>query len=199
LQRWYAEPNEACAAVSKTYARRNRGEIDMCLRVCTLAVSSTCFAIGYATGNLLRETACNGRASRYHFLLMNTALGYVLVFVGGGLGAAARHWVNRTALTLAGPDYPTGTLVVNITGSMAMGMLAAWFAFRGETTTAGERLFLTTGVLGGFTTFSAFALDARLMWERHDWVAALVYVGASVMLSILGLIAGIFIVRVPLS
>jgi CrcB protein len=130
---------------------------------------------------------------------MNTALGYVLVFLGGGLGAAARHWVNRMALALVGPDYPAGTLIANVTGSIAMGMLAAWFAFRGETTTAGQRLFLTTGVLGGFTTFSAFALDTRLMWERHDVVPALVYVGASVVLSILGLIAGIFTVRVVLS
>jgi CrcB protein len=133
------------------------------------------------------------------FDLMNSTLGYVLVFVGGGLGAAARHWVNRAMLALVGPDYPAGTLVVNIMGSMAMGMLAAWFAFRGETTTAGERLFLTTGVVGGFTTFSAFALDTRVMWERHDVVAALIYVAASVILSILGLVAGLYIVRVPLS
>ena len=126
---------------------------------------------------------------------MNTTLGYLLVFVGDGLGAAARHWVNRTALTVVGADYPAGTLAVNIAGSTAMGMLAAWFAFRGETTTAGERLFLTTGVLGGFTTFSAFALDARVMWERHDVVVALVYIGSSVILSILGLIAGMFVVR----
>jgi len=133
------------------------------------------------------------------FSLMNTAIGYFVVFVGGGLGAAARHWVNRTALTYLGPDYPAGTLIANITGSMAMGMLAAWFAFRGEATTAGQRLFLTTGILGGFTTFSAFALDTRLMWERHDVGAALVYVGASVMLSILGLIAGMFTIRVLLA
>jgi CrcB protein len=130
---------------------------------------------------------------------MQTASGYLLVFLGGGLGAAARHWVNRTAMNLAGPDYPAGTLVVNITGSIAMGMLAAWFAFRGETTTAAERLFLTTGVLGGFTTFSAFALDTTVMWERHDWAAAIIYAGSSVFLSIAGLIAGMFIVRVQLS
>jgi CrcB protein len=130
---------------------------------------------------------------------MNTALGYLLVFLGGGVGAAARHWVNRAAMNVVGPDYPAGTLLVNITGSVAMGMLASWFAFRGETTTAGERLFLTTGVLGGFTTFSAFALDTRLMWERHDLVAALIYAGGSVILSILGLIAGMLIIRIPLS
>src|SRR4029079_10785804 len=120
---------------------------------------------------------------------MNTAYGYMLVFLGGGLGAAARHWVNRTAMNIVGPDYPAGTLAVNIVGSMAMGMLASWFAFRGETATAAERLFLTTGVLGGFTTFSAFALDTTLMWERHDLIAAAIYAGASVILSILGLIA----------
>ena len=130
---------------------------------------------------------------------MHTAYGYVLVFLGGGLGAAMRHWVNRTAMTIVGPDYPAGTLAVNIIGSTAMGMLAAWFAFRGETTTAAERLFLTTGVLGGFTTFSAFALDTTLLWERHDWPGALVYAGSSVFLSIAGLIAGMFIVRIPLS
>ena len=130
---------------------------------------------------------------------MNAAWGYVLVFVGGGIGAAARHAVNRAALTLAGPDYPAGTLFVNITGSIAMGMLAGWFAFRGETTTAAERLFLTTGVLGGFTTFSAFALDATLMWERHDVAAAALYIGVSVLLSITGLIGGMFLVRLQLS
>jgi CrcB protein len=130
---------------------------------------------------------------------MNAGLGYLLVFAGGGMGAAARHAVNRAALTLAGPDYPAGTLIVNITGSIAMGMLTAWFAYRGETTTAAERLFLTTGVLGGFTTFSAFALDVTLMWERHDIRAALLYAGSSVALSIAGLIGGMFLVRIPLS
>jgi CrcB protein len=130
---------------------------------------------------------------------MNIAFGYLLVFLGGGLGAAARHWVNRTALDIVGPNYPAGTLAVNVVGSAAMGMLAAWFAFRGETTTAAERLFLTTGVLGGFTTFSAFALDTRLMWERHDIAAAMLYAGASVILSIVALIAGMFVVRLALS
>jgi CrcB protein len=126
---------------------------------------------------------------------MSVGLGYLLVFIGGGIGAAARHFVNRTALTVVGPDYPAGTLLVNVVGSIAMGMLAAWFAFRGETTTGPERLFLTTGILGGFTTFSAFALDAGLMFERHDVAQGVVYVGASVVLSILGLFAGLYVVR----
>ena len=126
---------------------------------------------------------------------MNIALGYVLVFIGGGIGAAARHAVNRTALTLVGPNYPAGTLFVNIAGSIVMGMLAGWFEFRGETTTAAERLFLTTGILGGFTTFSAFALDAGLMWERHDVLEALIYILASVFVSIAGLFAGLYVMR----
>jgi CrcB protein len=126
---------------------------------------------------------------------MHTATGYVLVFLGGGIGAAARHWVNRAAVSVVGPDYPAGTLVVNVVGSIAMGMLTAWFAFRGEATTPPGRLFLTTGVLGGFTTFSAFALDTTLMWERHDWTGALIYASLSVVLSIAGLIAGMSVAR----
>ena len=130
---------------------------------------------------------------------MSSALGYLVIFVGGGVGAAARHAVNRVALAIVGPNYPAGTLFVNVAGSIAMGLLAGWFAFRGETVTASQRLFLTTGVLGGFTTFSAFALDATLMWERHDLWAALLYIGASVLLSIAGLVGGMLLVRIQLS
>jgi len=115
---------------------------------------------------------------------MNTVLGYALVFVGGGLGAAARHAVNRAAAGLGGPGYPAGTLIVNVTGSLVMGLLAGWFASRGEMTTPEVRLFLTTGILGGFTTFSAFALDTTLLWQRHDWDAAVLYVAGSVALSV---------------
>ena len=75
---------------------------------------------------------------------------YLVVCLGGGLGAAARHGVNRAALLLVGPNYPAGTLFANIAGCFVMGLL------------------LTTGVLGGLTTFSAFALETGLMWERHD-------------------------------
>jgi CrcB protein len=130
---------------------------------------------------------------------MNTVIGYALVCVGGGLGAAARHAVNRTALGLIGPDYPAGTLVVNVVGSLVMGLLAGWFAFRGEMTTPAVRLFLTTGILGGFTTFSAFALDTALLWERHDWAAAALYVGSSVLLSVTGVLGGMLLVRFSVS
>ena len=130
---------------------------------------------------------------------MSVVTGYMLVFFGGGVGAAARHAVNRAALTLVGPNYPAGTLFVNVVGSVVMGGLAGWFAFRGETTTAAERLFLTTGVLGGFTTFSAFALDAAVMWERHDVATAGLYVISSVVLAIAGLMGGLFLVRLSVS
>ena len=77
-----------------------------------------------------------------------------------------------------------------------MGMLAAWLALKaGEGWTPSVRLFLATGVLGGFTTFSAFSLDAVLLWERGSSGAAVAYVTASVILSIAGLLAGLFVVR----
>jgi len=124
---------------------------------------------------------------------------YVWIFLGGGLGAAARHGVNRAALVLAGPDYPSGTLFVNIAGCLVMGLLAGWFTYRGESAPEPLRLFLTTGVVGGFTTFSAFALDAALMWERHDTAQALTYVGGSVLGGIIALFAGLWAMRAMMS
>ena len=120
----------------------------------------------------------------------------LLVFLGGGIGAAGRHGVNIAAARLFGIGFPWGTLIVNVLGSFAMGLLAAWFAFRaGAGLSQHARLFLTTGILGGFTTFSAFSLDAALLWERGAIVAAASYVIVSVMLSIAGLFAGLALVR----
>jgi CrcB protein len=120
----------------------------------------------------------------------------LLVFVGGGLGAAGRHGVNLVAARLLGVGFPWGTLFVNVAGSVAMGMLAAWFAFRSDPFwTQHARLFATTGFLGGFTTFSAFSLDAALLWEKQAFVVFGGYVLASVGLSILGLFIGLWIVR----
>lgn len=124
---------------------------------------------------------------------------YLWVFLGGGLGAAARHGVNRAALLLVGPNYPAGTLFANITGCFVMGLLAGWFTYRGEDSSGSMQLFLTTGVLGGFTTFSAFALETGLMWERHDIGGALIYAGASVLGSIVALFAGLATARAMLS
>lgn len=116
----------------------------------------------------------------------------VLVFVGAGLGGIMRHGVNAASLRL-GSAFPYGTLGINILGSLAMGLVVGWFALRGGSMQG--RLFLTTGVLGGFTTFSAFSLDAVSLIERGETVAALVYVLASVVVSILALVLGLTAMR----
>lgn len=121
---------------------------------------------------------------------MNSLL---LVMAGGALGAGARHLAGRAALTLLGPGYPVGTLAVNLIGGLAMGLLAGVLA-RGV---AGEpwRLFLGVGVLGGFTTFSAFSLDVATMVERGQPAAAFGYVMLSVIGSVAALFAGLGLVR----
>lgn len=120
--------------------------------------------------------------------------GFLVVFVGAGLGGAARHGLNAAALRWLGSGFPHGTMIVNILGSFIMGLLAGWFAHRAD---PGQvwRLFMTTGMLGGFTTFSTFSLDTALMWERGQVAAALGYVLASVVLAVLGLFAGLLLIR----
>ncbi|MGO4389510.1 fluoride efflux transporter CrcB [Microvirga sp. 2YAF29] len=121
---------------------------------------------------------------------------YLLVFLGAGIGGALRHGVNIGCARLCGTALPWGTLTVNVVGSFVMGMLAGWLAFKaGEGWSQPLRLFLTTGVLGGFTTFSAFSLDAVLIWERGQLGLAGAYVAASVALSIAGLVAGLAAIR----
>lgn len=119
---------------------------------------------------------------------------YLVVFFGAGIGGALRHGVNLFAAWMLGTGFPFGTLAVNVFGSLTMGLLAGYFAFKGDLSQM-WRLFLTTGVLGGFTTFSAFSLDAALLWERGDlWLAAL-YIFGSVAVSISALFFGLWIVR----
>jgi len=124
----------------------------------------------------------------------NFAMVYLIVFFGGGLGAALRHGMNIAAARTLRTAFPYGTLVINITGSIAMGLIAGYFAFRGDASQH-WRLFLTTGILGGYTTFSAFSLDAALLYERGELGLAALYVVASVALSIAGLFAGLALVR----
>ncbi|MHA3841603.1 fluoride efflux transporter CrcB [Sphingomonas aestuarii] len=118
-----------------------------------------------------------------------------LVMAGGAVGAGARHLVGRASMAIFGPGYPWGTLAINILGSLAMGVLAGLLArglvAGGETV----RLLVGVGLLGGFTTFSAFSLDAVLMAERGGWIAALPYILASVIGSIGALIGGLQLVR----
>jgi len=119
---------------------------------------------------------------------------YFIVFLGGGIGAALRHGVNVTFSRWFGDSFPFHTLFENVSGSLVMGLLAGYFAFRGNLPQE-LRLFLTTGILGGYTTFSAFSLDAALLWERGQWWPATGYVLASVAASILGLVLGLFLIR----
>jgi CrcB protein len=121
-------------------------------------------------------------------------MGYLIVFLGGGLGAMLRHGVNLAGLRLLGPNFPYATIFANVSGSLVMGLLAAYFAFKGDASQH-WRLFLTTGILGGYTTFSAFSLDAALLYERGELGMAALYVLVSVALSIGGLFAGIALVR----
>jgi CrcB protein len=120
----------------------------------------------------------------------------LLVFIGGGIGAAMRHGMNMLVGRIAGMEFPWHTLVINVTGSFVMGLFTAWLALKaGEGWSQPVRLFLTTGICGGYTTFSAFSLDAALLWERGATGHAAAYVVASVALSVLGLFAGLVLVR----
>jgi CrcB protein len=121
-------------------------------------------------------------------------MNYLLVFVGGGLGASLRHTINITCARCMGVSFPWGTFIINITGSIVMGLIAGYLAFKGEASQP-WRLFVMTGILGGYTTFSAFSLDTALLYERGEIGLALLYVLGSVVLSIAGLFAGLALVR----
>ncbi|MCD2315946.1 fluoride efflux transporter CrcB [Sphingomonas sp. IC-11] len=117
----------------------------------------------------------------------------VLVMAGGALGAGLRHLVGRAALSALGAGWPWGTLFVNIAGGLAMGVLTA----ASSRLANGEpwRLFLGVGVLGGFTTFSAFSLDTVMMMERGAWAQMFAYVALSVLGSIAALAFGFGVAR----
>ena len=119
---------------------------------------------------------------------------YLIVFLGAGIGGALRHGVNVGAAKLFGYSFPYGTLIVNVAGSFLMGLLAGYFAFRPG---IGQhmRLFLTTGILGGFTTFSAFSLDAALLVERHSYGLAAGYMIGSVAAGTAALFFGLAMFR----
>jgi CrcB protein len=121
-------------------------------------------------------------------------MNFLIVFLGGGVGSMLRHGVNLLSARWLGTGFPYGTLTVNITGSIVMGLLAGYFAFKGGSAQS-WRLFLMTGILGGYTTFSAFSLDAILLYERGQVGMALGYIAASGALSIFGLFAGLMLIR----
>lgn len=113
----------------------------------------------------------------------------LLVFVGGGIGSTLRYGVNLGAISLFGPHFPWGTLTVNVVGSAVMGAFAGYLLTREPGTGSDAlRLFFMTGILGGFTTFSAFSLDAVVLWQRGAAFAAVGYVLISVAVSVLALV-----------
>lgn len=117
-----------------------------------------------------------------------------LIGLGGATGAIGRHLVGQGAMRAFGFGFPYGTMIVNIVGSFAMGALIAWLTSRAATPNE-VRLFFATGLLGGFTTFSAFSLDAVLLYERGELGLSVLYVVASVLVSILALVVGLWLVR----
>ena len=120
---------------------------------------------------------------------------YLIVFAGAGVGGALRHGVNVGATRLFGFGFPYGTLIVNIVGSFVMGLFAGYFGFRAGIPQH-VRLFLTTGLLGGFTTFSSFSLDTALLIERHAYWLAAAYVAGSFAAGLIALFAGMSIFRI---
>lgn len=119
---------------------------------------------------------------------------YLVVFFGAGIGGAARHAVNTGAVRVFGFGFPFGTLTVNVLGSIIMGLLTEFFVVRSGLPQE-LRLFLTTGLLGGFTTFSTFSLDAVTLWERGQWGLAAGYVALSLVASVAGLFFGLLMIR----
>ena len=121
-------------------------------------------------------------------------LNILLVAAGGAFGATVRHIFSGAALRLIGAGWPYGTFAINVIGSLLMGVLAGWLAVRGD---GGQhwRLLLGTGVLGGFTTFSAFSLETALLIEHRDYVPAAAYVIGSVLIGIAALFGGLWLAR----
>ena len=121
---------------------------------------------------------------------------FLLVAAGGAIGSIARYGVGIAAQRLAPASaWPWGTLTVNVVGGLLMGLLAGWLAHRAAADQADLRALIGVGLLGGFTTFSAFSLETALMIERREIGAAALYVGLSVLLAVAALFIGLIIAR----
>ncbi len=118
-----------------------------------------------------------------------------LVALGGALGASGRYGLSSFTLRQFGPGFPVGTLAANIIGSALMGLLVGSLAFKGAEGSQSLRLFLGVGVLGGFTTFSAFSLESYLMLEKKAYGSLLGYVSASFLMSLAALALGLWASR----
>ena len=118
----------------------------------------------------------------------------LLVAIGGAVGSVARHLVGVASLRLFGPAFPFGTLIVNLVGAFVMGMFVELLARRFGASTD-LRLLIATGVLGGFTTFSSFALDTSVLWERGEVISSFVYVATTLVLGLAALFLGLGLAR----
>lgn len=121
-------------------------------------------------------------------------MGFLLIFLGAGIGGVVRQGVNVGFERFVVSAFPFSTLAINITGSFAMGAITALFALRTDLS-PDAKLFLTTGVLGGFTTFSTFSLDVVSLWQGGHQLTSVSYALASVLVAVLGLVAGMLVVR----
>lgn len=128
---------------------------------------------------------------------MNGPFIWLAVGAGGAFGAMARYGVSRLALKAFGPNFPWGTMIANVSGSFLMGFLIVWLTMR-EPVTPALRAFLSIGVLGAFTTFSTFSLDAAMLFRDKVYLAASGYLIGSVVLSIAGLLLGLVIAKAVL-
>ena len=116
------------------------------------------------------------------------------VALGGAIGSAARYGVNVWSGRVSGSEFPWHTLIVNVLGCFVMGLITGLLALKLNLSQE-ARAFLTTGILGGFTTFSAFSLDVALLVERKAVMAAGDYVASSVLLCLVAVFAGLFLTR----
>lgn len=129
---------------------------------------------------------------------MRFMYGFIAVFLGGGLGSAARHGINLIAAQSSASRYPVGTFLINVLGSLLIGLLVELFALRLELP-ANLRLFLITGILGGFTTFSTFSMEIGLLQQRGQTGAAIAYALASLICGVAAMFAGMHLTRQLLS
>lgn len=129
---------------------------------------------------------------------MSSLMPSALVMIGGGIGAALRYNLGRYLMQYNDGHWPIGTFSANIIGGLCMGLLMA-FLIRGDMQSDSQmenvRLLIGVGLLGGFTTFSAFSLEMAMMIERGEWMSAIIYALASVLISLLALFAGMIAMR----
>jgi len=121
--------------------------------------------------------------------------GFFLVALGGAIGASLRHGAGLVAVRLLPAGWPWGTLFVNVAGSLAMGLVVGWLALKGGEAGAGIRLFLATGILGGFTTFSAFSLEVADFMREGAMARAASYAGVSLVFGVSALFVGLWLSR----